>query len=236
LVSLATSGESKNMPAIAGLTFKIKSKFETELTREKRDEFRTLIGRYLGIYKYISALFNIRDRGLHQFQLFCIYLNNKLTNSSNSDLNKELQDVSVVNFSIPELEIDDDDDTSGGSSNGGGGGSVTKVKETKTVKEVIEEINLQFKSMIGEEGIEVVGDFLEDVASDQILLSILLNNKNKDAEKVYNEIIKEQLTNKLVDVIMAKSPEKYADIMNDNVLSYINRTAYNVLKNVANAA
>jgi type I restriction enzyme R subunit len=236
LVSLATSGDSKNMPAIAGLTFKIKSKFESDLTREKRDEFRTLMGRYLGIYKYINALFNLRDKELHEFQLFCIYLNNKLTNKSNKDLEKELRDVSVVNFSILEVKIDDadDDDPSGGGS--GGGGSVTRVKETKTVKEAIEEINLQFKSMIGEEGVEVVGDFLEDVASDQALVNILVNNRNKDAEKLYNEIIKERLTYKLVNSIMNKSPKKYGEIMEEDVLSYINRTAYNVLRNVANAA
>jgi hypothetical protein len=194
------------------------------------------MGRYLGIYKYINALFNLRDKELHEFQLFCIYLNNKLTNKSNKDLEKELRDVSVVNFSIPEVEIDDDDedDTSGGGS--GGGGSVTKVKETKTVKEVIAEINLQFKSMIGDEGVEVVGDFLEDVASDQSLVDILVNNPDKDPEIVYNEIIKKLLTKKLSESIMKKSPEKYGDIMNENVLPYINRTAYNVLINVANAA
>ncbi|MBO3096818.1 DEAD/DEAH box helicase family protein [Gelidibacter pelagius] len=235
LLELATSGDGKNMPAIAGLTFRIKSNFESNLTREKRDEFRTLLGRYLGIFKYINALFNLRDKELHQFQLFCIYLSNKLSNSGNKDLEKELRDVSVVNFSIPEVEIDpeeeDDNNSSGGST--GGHGSVTRVRVTKTVKEVIEEINLNFKSEIGEEGVAIVGEFLENVANDQILISIMLNNKNKDAEKVYNEIIKEQLTNKLVDTIMSKSPEKYGDIMTDNVLSYINRTAYNVLKNTA---
>jgi type I restriction enzyme R subunit len=238
LLELATSGESKNMPAIAGLTFKIKSKFETNLAREKRDEFRTLLGRYLGIFKYINALFNLREKELHQFQLFCIYLSNKLSNSSNKDLEKELRDVSVVNFSIPEVKInpEDEDDESSGGGNSGGNGSVTRVKVTKTVKEIIEEINLQFQSEIGEEGVAVVGEFLDLVAHDQILLSIMLNNKNKDAEKVYNEIIKEQLTNKLVETIMSKSPEKYGDIMKDNVLTYINRTAYNVLMNVASAA
>jgi len=238
LLELATSGESKNMPAIAGLTFKIKSKFETDLVREKRDEFRTLLGRYLGIFKYINALFNLREKELHQFQLFCIYLSNKLSDSSNKDLEKELRDVNVVNFSIPEIEIDqeDEDDESSGGGNSGGNGSVTRVKVTKTVKDIIKEINLQFQSEIGDEGVEVVGEFLDQVAHDKILLSIMLNNKNKDAEKVYNEIIKEQLTNKLVDTIMSKSPEKYGDIMKDSVLTYINRTAYNVLRNASNAA
>jgi hypothetical protein len=107
---------------------------------------------------------------------------------------------------------------------------------TKTVKDIIEEINLQFQLEIGDEGVEVVGEFLDQVAHDKILLSIMLNNKNKDAEKVYNEIIKEQLTNKLVDTIMSKSPEKYGDIMKDSVLTYINRTAYNVLRNASNRA
>ena len=236
LVNLATSGDNKHMHSIAGIIFNIKSKFESYLTREKRDDFRTLMGRYLGIFKYINALFNLKDKELHEFQLFCIYLSNKLTNKSNKDLEKELRDVNVVNFSIPEVEIDDydDDEPSGGGN--GGGGSVTRVKETKTVKEVIVEINLQFKSMIGEEGVEVVGDFLEDVASDQVLVNILINNRNKDTEKVYNEILKQKLVDKLVDTIMEKSPGKYSDIMNDNVLPYINRTAYNILQDIANAA
>ena len=156
LVSLATSGGNRNMPAIAGLIFKIKSKFECDLTREKRDEFRTLMGRYLGVYKYINALFILRDKELKEFQLFCIYLNNKLTNKNNKDLEKELNDVSEVNYSIPEVEINDSDDDDSPKGKGSGG-SVTNVKETKTVKEVIEEIDLQFKSIIGEEGVEVVG-------------------------------------------------------------------------------
>ena len=131
---------------------------------------------------------------MHQFQLFCIFLSNKLSNSSNKDLEKELRDVSVVNFSIPEVEIDteDEDDESSGGGNSGGNGSVTRVKITKTVKEIIAEINLKFQSEIGDEGAEVVGEFLDLVAHDQILLSIMLNNKNKDAEKVYNEIIKDK--------------------------------------------
>ena len=234
LVNLATSGDSKNMPAIAGLTFKIKSKFEADLTREKRDEFRILMGRYLGLFKYIVALFNLKDKKLIDFQLFLIYLNHKLSNTDNTSLEKELKDVKVINFSIPELEHDDDEDDD--PSGGGGGGSVTRVKETKTVKQVIEEINLQFNAMIGDEGVQIVSEFIEDVASDQALVDIFVNNIDKDAEMVYNEIIKKLLTNKLSDSIMNKSPEKYGDIMNENVLPYINRTAYNVLRNVAHAA
>ena len=237
LVNLAYSGDNKNMPAIAGLTFKIKSKFESDLTREKRDEFRTLISRYIGIFKYINALFNIRDKELKDFQLFCIYLYNKIANKSNKNLEKELRDVSVANFTIAEVEIDDDDDNDDDDSSNGGGSkvsSVTRVKETKTVKEVVEEINLQFKTMIGEEGVEVIGDFLEDVTSDQNLINILTNNKTQDAERVYESLEKE-LVEKLTDTIMQKAPKKYPHIMNKNVLPYINRSAYNLLRNVASA-
>ena len=88
----------------------------------------------------------------------------------------------MANFTIAEVEIDDDDDNDDDDSSNGGGSkvsSVTRVKETKTVKEVVEEINLQFKTMIGEEGVEVIGDFLEDVTSDQNLINILTNNKTK---------------------------------------------------------
>lgn len=234
LVELALSGDSKSLPEIAGLTFKTSSIFESQLTRERRDEFRTLMGRYIGIFNYISALFNIRDKALHEFQIFCIYLNNKLANKSNKDLQKDLRDVTITNFSIPEITITDDDIKPPSSTSAGA--SVTSVKLTKTVKEVIEEINLQFLNMIGTEGMEVVADFIEAVAQDHQLLSIIQNNKNKDAEKVYSEIIKEQLTHKLVDTIMAKYPEKYGDIMKEEVLVFIIRKAYVVLRGVALAA
>ena len=235
IVKLATSGDNKNMPVIVGLIHQIKTKFEKDLTRDKRDEFRILMGRYLGVFKYIKALFNIRDKEIIDFYLFLIYLNHKLSNTDSKSLEKELKDVRVVNYSIPELksEVDEDVQNSGG---GGGYGNITRVKETKTVKEVIEEINLQFKAMIGDEGVEIVGKFLEEVSCDQALIDTVINNKNKDMEKVFEEIMRAKLTEKLTAVIMLNAPEKYDDMMSDKVHPFINRTAYNVLRNVALAA
>jgi len=235
IVKLATSGDTKNMPVIVGLIHQIKTKFEKDLTRDKRDEFRILMGRYLGVFKYIKALFNIRDKEIIDFYLFLIYLNHKLSNTDSKSLEKELKDVRVVNYSIPELksEVDEDVQNSGG---GGGYGNITRVKETKTVKEVIEEINLQFKAMIGDEGVEIVGKFLEEVSCDQALIDTVINNKNKDMEKVFEEIMRAKLTEKLTAVIMLNAPEKYDDMMSDKVHPFINRTAYNVLRNVALAA
>ena len=235
IVKLGTSGESKSMPVIAGLIHQIKTKFEDDLTREKRDEFRTLMGRYLGIFKYIKALFNIRVKEIIDFYLFLIYLNHKLSNTDGKSLEKELKEVRVVNYSIPELK-NEWKDNGGNKGVGGGNGNVTRVKETKTVKEIIEEINLEFKSIIGDEGVEIVGKFLEEVSSDQALIDTVINNKNKDKDKVFEEILRAKLTEKLTEVIMLNAPEKYDAIMSDKVRPFINRTAYNVLRNVAFAA
>lgn len=55
-------------------------------------------------------------------------------------------------------------------------------------------------------------------------------------EKVFEEIMRAKLTEKLTAVIMLNAPEKYDDMMSDKVHPFINRTAYNVLRNVALAA
>jgi len=235
IVKLGKSGDTKNLPAVVGLTIQIKNKFDKILTREKRDEFRTLMNRYLGLFKYINALFNLNNQEFIDFQLFLIYLDHKLNNTDGKSLEKELKDVKVINYAIPKVPKKEDDDGNGGGT-GGGQGSITKVKVTKTVKQVIEEINKQFKATIGDEGVQVVGEFLEVVSRDQGLKDIMINNQNKDAETVYDEIIKSELQQRLVDVIMRKSPEKYGDIMSENVLPYINRTAYKVLRNTISAA
>lgn len=230
IVELANSGETFNTPVLTGMIYQIKTRFDSNLTREKRDEFRTLMSRYLGIFKYINALFHLKSKNLQKFQLFLIYLNHKLSNTDNKSLQKELEDVRVIKFNIPKLQ---DKMAQYGETDKASGGSVTKVKVTKTVKEIIEEINLKFKSRIGEEGLEVVSDFFENVADDESLVAIIRNNRNRDADQVFNEIVKDRLNEMLTDAIMNKAPERYYDIMADNVLAHINSTAYGVLRNAA---
>lgn len=238
VAELGRSGDSINMAAIAGIIFRIKENFEKNLSREKRDEFRTLVGRYISIFNYIQALYHIPQRDLWDFQVFLIYLNNKLSNSDYNSLMKEIKDVKVANYAISEIEIskveinerDNTDSTEKGSS------YVTVVHKTKTVNEVIEEINLKFKSTITTEGVQIVGEFINDVTHDENLKSIIRNNRDKNPDTVYEEIFREKLSGKLINLIMIRSPELYESITNDKVMPFISKTAYNLLREITLAA
>jgi len=237
VATLGRLRESRNMPAIAGLLFRVKENFQKNLDREKRDEFRTLMSRYIGIFNYIQALYNIPHRILWDIQTFLIYLKNKLTNSDYNTLMKEIEDVRVVSYSIPELgktEIaeDDGDDTDAENENS----SVTTVRQTKTVKEVIKEINLKFKSLVTEDGIEIIGEFLESVTHDENLKTIIRNNRDNHPDLVYEHIIREKLIGRLENLVIEKSPELYETITGENIMPFINRSAYNLLTETALAA
>ena len=234
VAALGKSEDSRNMPAIAGLLSRTKKNFKKSLDRENRDRFRTLMNRYIGIFNYIQALYKIPHQPLWDFQTFLIYLKNKLTDADFNTLMKEIQDVRVMNYSIPELEkteiAEDEEDNETDSP------SVTTVKLTKTVKEVIEEINLKFKSLVTEEGIEIIGAFLDEVTHDENLKSIIRNNTNNHPDLVYEHIIRDEFGRRLGNLVIEKAPELYETMTSENVMPFINRSAYNLLTETALAA
>jgi type I restriction enzyme, R subunit len=236
IADLGRTDDVKNMPAIAGLTIAIKGKLTKHFNQEKQDEFRILLNRYVAIFNYLQVIYRIPLGELVDFQIFSIYLNNKLTNSDFNSLMKDLEDVAVVNYSITDVEqnVEEDEGTTGGSSSGSS--SVTKVKITKTVKEVIEEINMKFRAVVGTKGVEIIGDFLEIVSKDEGLKNVIINNAGKNPDLVFDEILKDQLVGKLTELVMLKDPSLYEKITSDDVLPYINRAAYNLLRESTLAA
>lgn len=235
IAELGKSGGSRNMPAIAGILFRIKENLKTSLDLEKRDKFRTLMNRYIGIFNYIQALYKIPNKDLWDFQVFMIYLKNKLTDSDFNSLMKEIEDVNVVNYDILKKDHSpwDDNSDAGEGESSGENTYITKVKQAKTVKEVIEEINLKFKSLISDDGVKVVGNFLEAVTEDEGLKEIIRNNKEQNPDVVYNSIIREKLKDKLENLVIEKSPELYETITGDNVMPFINKTAYTLIRRIA---
>jgi type I restriction enzyme, R subunit len=236
IADLGRTGDAKNMPAIAGLIHAIKEKYTNNLSKEKQDEFRILLNRYLSIFNYLQIIYKIPRGELWDFQIFTIYLNNKLTNTDFNSLMKDIEDVAVVNYSITDVEqkVEEDGGTTGGSSSGNS--SVTKVKITKTIKEVIEEINMKFRAVVGTKGVEIIGDFLEIVSKDEGLRNVIINNAGKNPDLVFEEILKDQFVGKLTELVMLKDPALYEKITSDEVLPYINRAAYNLLRNNVLAA
>ncbi|MCB9190295.1 MAG: type I restriction endonuclease subunit R [Flavobacteriales bacterium] len=230
IAKLGLENKESNTPAIVGLVHHIKEKFEKNLTQEKRDEFRTLMNRYLGLFNYISGLYHIPKGDLTNTQVFLIYLSNKLAGGDYSSLRKELEDVYVINYALPEVEQREVEDPPTG---GGSGSGAARVKQTKTVKEVIAEINQAFKALLGDAGVEVVSKFLEVVSKDEELIEIVRNNRAQDPVRVYEDIMRDKLKVRLVHTIMETAPDKYAKIMNENVEPRVSQTAYQVVRSVA---
>jgi type I restriction enzyme R subunit len=225
-----------NMPEIAGIIYRIKNNYEALTDEKRKDEFRTLMNRYLSIFNYIKILYVIPQKGLWDFQTFLIYLANKLTNSDFNSLMKDIEDVSVSNYVIPKVDQTFEEGEEGSGTGGGGGSSITKVKQVKTVKEVIDEINQRFRSLITADGVTIVGEFFENVTRDESLKAIIISNKNKNPETVYDQIIKDQLNTKLIEMIITSNPELYEKMTSPDVMPYINRQAYNILRGAVLAA
>lgn len=234
VAGLGRTVDPAKMPEIAGIIFRIKNNYEALADEKRKDEFRTLMNRYLAIFNYIKILYVIPHRSLWDFQTFLIYLANKLTNSDFNSLMKDIEDVSVTRYAIPEVDkpVVEEEEPGGV----GGGGNVTKVKIIKTVKEVIDEINELYRSLITEDGVIIVGEFFENVTKDEGLKAIIVNNRDKNADTVYEEIIKDQLDEKLVDMIITRNPELYEKMTSPDVMPYINRQAYNLLRGIVLAA
>ena len=239
-VKLIESEDERFMPAVAGQMFLLKNKYKEHLSEQQREVFRTLARRYTASFSYIKSLYFIKQKELWDFQLFLLYLNNKLTDSDFNSLKKEIADVVVTNFAVSKLNKvkepgdDDDEDTSGGGGRGGNS-NPTNVRIKKTVKEVIEEINLKFLAELGGEGTEIIGEFISLVVTNAELKEIIRNNSNQNKEDVYQNIIREKLQTSFQDFVMdgileeRYSPEVYDKIVNENVMPHVNRMAYNYM-------
>ena len=78
-----------------------------------------------------------------------------------------------------------------------------------------------------------MGNFLEAVTEDEGLKEIIRNNKEQNPDVVYNSIIREKLKDKLENIVIEKSPELYETITGDNVMPFINKTAYTLIRRIA---
>lgn len=89
---------------------------------------------------------------------------------------------------------------------------------------------------------EVVGSYLETVTQDEDIKEIIRSNKMTDPEMVYQTIIRDKMQASLQDFIMAGigkgiySSGLYEKITSDNVMPFINKTAYNLIRENLKAA
>lgn len=234
VVDLHSEKRPDSTAAIVGVVFGIKERFEKELTREQRDNFRTLMNRYLSLFSYVQALFKISPQKLWNMQLFLIYLSHKLNNGDYNSLMKELEEVRVVNYAISEVEKPVVAEPPAGG--GGGSGNPSRVRQMRTVKEVIDEINLAFHQQLGDDGMEVVSRFLEVVSKNEELIDMVRNNRHHDPQRVYDEVLHAPLSRVLVSTVMETAPDKYERVTSAPVGPRLMQMAYEVVRGVALAA
>lgn len=242
VVRLFNSEDDKDVMPLSILLSTIKAKFEAKLDIDKRREFRTLLGRYISLFGYIKALFRFRlkDKPLIDFNIIAVLLNKKLDPTMNAEeLEDEIAKVKLKSFDVSPLaeavhepDGNDDDDDDNGGENGGGskGADMTKVRPLATVEEVIIAINLRFKERVSPAGVEIVESYLQSLQVNESLKSTIKNNMTQDERHVYDLVIKQIMDRLYTDFIIDKSPEHYGELTEGNIQSFVNQSAYKMLR------
>lgn len=239
-IKLFNSSNPKDTVLITAQMTKIKGILDAKFDMDKKREFRTLLSRYISLFNYIKSLFRIPQKELHDFHIFATLLYRKLDPTmSNEELQREIEKVKLKAFDISKIEVTTDDDSE--DSNGSGTernreGSITYVKKLATVEEIVIAINLRFKERISPEGVQVVEGYIQSLHKEDSLKTTIKNNLNQDERQVYDLVIKSIMNRLYTDYIINKSPEHYTELTEDNIQSFINQSAYRMLREMVRAA
>ncbi len=218
---------------VANLIF-IKKTVEGRLDAEERRVFRTLLSRYVSLFRYIRTLFRIPQGELHELYLFARLLYRYLdTTMTAAELEEEMRHVKLKRYDIAEVDVttakEDEDDGEGGEG-GGNGGNVTSVSRMATVAEVVEIINLRFQEKVSPEGAEVIEGYAESMALNEELAADIRGNADKNAAELYEKIIKDKLVKYYTDYIIKHNPLKYTELTDERVLSLVSKATYQMLR------
>jgi type I restriction enzyme R subunit len=239
-VKFFNSEDATNVVKISVLLSKVKGILEAKADADKRREFRTLLARYVSLFSYIKALFRFRykDRVIIDFNIFASLLYRKIDPTmSAEELEKEIEKVMLKSFDIDKIgemihepgdDDGDDDDDDGG--NGGQEGSVTSVRAMATVEEVVIAINLRFHGRVSPAGTKVAENYLVTLQQEVGLKTTIKNNMTQDERQVYDLVIKNIMDKLYTDYIINNSPEHYSELTQENIQSYINESAYKMLR------
>jgi len=225
---------------LSALLSKLKGILNAKFDTDKKREFRTLLSRYVSLFKYINALFHIPQRALYDFAVFASLLYLWIDPAmSKEDIEREIAHVRLKAYNITFIDgasTDEDDSGTGIVGQGRGGSSISTVRPMATVEEVIIAINLRFRERVSPEGVKVVEDYLHSLQQDAGLKTTIKNNLTQDEGQVYDLVIKSIIDNLYTDYIINHSPQNYSELTQYNIQSFINRSAYKMMREIMRAA
>jgi type I restriction enzyme R subunit len=245
-VRLFGSGNAYDIVPLSVLLTQVKGTLETQCDMEKRREFRTLLSRYVSLFGFIRSLFRLRlkDKILIDFHIFASLLFKKLDPTmSAEELEAEIAKVKLKNFDIEKIgdgvqesekeydveEIPNDPNTQNN-------GDITSVRPMATVEEVVIAINLRFNERVSSEGVAVVGNYLQSLQEDNTVKTAIINNLEGDERQVYDLVIKGIMDKLYTDYIIEHSPQSYNELTQLNIQSFINHSAYKMMRETLSAA
>lgn len=239
-IRLFESPNTEDAAPLAALLSKLKGILNAKFDTDKKGEFRTLLARYVSLFKYINALFHIPQKALHDFAVFSSLFYQWIDPAmSKEELEREIEQVRLKAYNISLIDGVSTDEDNGGTGivgQGRGGGSISTVRPMATVEEVIIAINLRFRESVSPEGVEVVEGYLHSLQQDAGLKTTIKNNLTQDEGQVYELVIKSIMDNLYTEYIINHLPQSYSELTHDNIKGFVNRSAYKMMREVMRTA
>ncbi|TLS77947.1 type I restriction endonuclease subunit R [Mariprofundus erugo] len=227
---LKASDNASDSAAISGLLCEIKRRYEEKYkSLDDRREYRALVGRYVSFYRYIRALFQMpADELLSCFNL-CAGLYPVLADEKSAEeLKKELEYVKVLRYKIektgtPEIKEPEKGKVSG----------PTGQPKLSTVQEVIDALNKKF-DQLDQGDSDRIAEHMSSVIEDPELMNVVQHNPDTDEELLFEQVMKEKLSDRYMDFVYdICPPERFETMMDEAIRDFVARNAYHLLRQSA---
>jgi len=221
----ASSNPSDSAP-LSGLLCDVKKRYEEKYkTLEDKREFRALIGKYLGLYRYIRALFHLPENEMLDCYTFCSVLYPVLADiKSAEELKKELEYVKVLMYKIDKSDLPEIREPERPTTTAPSG-----PPKLSTVQEVVDALNAKFKD-VDQNDCENIAKHLDAVIQDKGLQNVITSNPNTEPGILFSQVMQEKLDSQYQDFLYDHCPDRIDLLFDDDVKTFVARNAYHLLR------
>jgi len=226
---LKASNNPSDSAPLSGLLCDVKNSYEEKYkSLEDKREFRALIGKYLGLYRYIRALFHLPENELLDCYTFCSVLYPVLADVKSAEaLRKELEYVKVLIYKIDKTDLPEIREPERPTTTGPSG-----PPKLSTVQEVIDALNAKFKD-VNQNDCENIAKHLDAVIQDKKLQNVITSNPLTEPEILFSQVMHEKLDGQYEDFLCNHCPERFDQLFDDEVKTFVARNAYHLLRQSA---
>jgi len=188
---------------------------------ELRD-FRSLLNRFNGIFKYLDNLVKLTDEELKDFYLFTNYLAKYLDPiGRGGKLDEELK---LVYLASHKIRLEKKEQKSPQKTFNGA--KTRKAVQYATVEEVIEAINANYEIALGDNDKSLIKQYMENVANDPEILASVQANKSGDLLRLYATTLSSQMREKAIQFFLANNPAKLVEYLDQDLFTFLNQEAF----------